>query len=113
MKRLARLGPDECALLTAVRLLDGRIVWRSQNGQWCDYIGQAGSWDAESCAVVLDEATVHAADDGVMGVYPVVARKASPPQPVSMKEHIRAFGPTVHPEFAYKPSSSPQSETTQ
>lgn len=112
MKRLARLGPDECALLTAVRLLDGRIVWREQRGHWCEYIGQAGSWDAESCAAALEEAAAHAAEDGVMGVYPVVARKGTPPQPVSMKEHIRAFGPTVHPEFAYTPLSASQLETT-
>lgn len=109
MKRLSHLSPDECVLLTAARLLDGRIVWRGQDGRWFDRVAQATCLTAEESAAALEEATAQAARQGVMGVYPVVARKGTPPQPVSMKEHIRAFGPTVHPEFSYAPQSEASS----
>lgn len=105
MKRLSHLSPNECVLLTAARLLDGRIVWRGRDGQWFDHVAQAACLTAEESEAALEEASTQAARQGVMGVYPVVARKGEPPQPVSMKEHIRAFGPTVHPEFSYVPQS--------
>lgn len=110
MKRLSRLESHEAILLTATRLLDGRIVWRDVTGQWQEHVQSASLLSLEELDVSLATAESGAADQGVMGVYPVVVRRDTPPQPVSMKERIRAFGPTIHPEFAYSSVSTPKLE---
>ncbi|MXV45093.1 DUF2849 domain-containing protein [Saccharibacter sp. 17.LH.SD] len=112
MKRLSRPGPGETLLLTATRLLDGRIVWRDAAGIWQEHVGKAAQMTLEEAEPALEKAQETAVSQGVMGVYVVLAHEGHPPQPVTMKEHIRAFGPSVHPEFAYSSTSLSQSEAS-
>lgn len=100
MKRAIRIGAGEALVLTANRLLDGLIVWRAADGTWQRSIAHAAVLSPEDYESVLETATKSAQKDGVVGVYEVVVRPGPPVAPVSVRERIRAFGPTVHPQFA-------------
>lgn len=106
MKTLSRLEPGEALLVTANRLLDGRIVWRDRFGKWREDIRQASQFTTEEAEKVLDDAIHQAQQEGVVGVYEVRVKAGPVPQPVSMREHVRAFGPSVHPAFAYPGAST-------
>ncbi|CAI9122067.1 DUF2849 domain-containing protein [Brytella acorum] len=98
MKRPTRLGEGQKLILTANRLLDGHIVWRDAAGQWRPSITHAAQLDTDTAQTALE--TLDAQKEGVVGVYEVAVHPGIPPSPVSVRERIRAFGPTVHPEFA-------------
>ncbi|MBF0862278.1 DUF2849 domain-containing protein [Gluconobacter kanchanaburiensis] len=100
MKRPVRLEAGQKLVLTANRLLDGRTVWWSAEGTWVPHIGHALLLDAEEAQVQLAHATEQAQHDGVVGVYDTAVQDSVPPEPVTVREKIRAHGPTVHPEFA-------------
>ncbi|GBD58001.1 DUF2849 domain-containing protein [Gluconobacter wancherniae] len=100
MKRPTRLSAGEKLVLTANRLLDGQIVWRDAFGQWLPQIRHAETYDAESAELALENAKHNAQRDGVVGVYEVAVQDGSAIEPVSVRERIRAHGPTVHPQFA-------------
>lgn len=100
MKRAIRIGAGEALVLTANRLLDGHIVWRDSTGQWRSAITHAACLTYDTYEAALDDATAHAQRDEVVGVYEVVVRPGTPPEPVSVREKIRASGPSVHPQFA-------------
>ncbi|AQS87722.1 hypothetical protein AA101099_2607 [Neoasaia chiangmaiensis NBRC 101099] len=98
MKRPTRLGAGEKLVLTANRLLDGHIVWRDASGIWHPSITHAALLDADQAEHIL--AGTNAQAEGLVGIYEVAVHPASPPMPTSVRERIRAFGPTVHPQFA-------------
>jgi len=100
MKRAIRIGAGEALVLTANRLLDGHIVWRDSHGVWQRSIVHAAIFSPETYEAELETAIKSAQSDGVVGVYEVVVRPGIPAEPVSVRERIRAFGPTVHPQFA-------------
>lgn len=100
MKRAIRIGAGEALVLTANRLLDGLIVWRDVKGIWQRSIAHAAILSPEDYESALEAATKSAQNDGVVGVYEVVVRPGAIAAPVSVRERIRAFGPTVHPQFA-------------
>ncbi|BAT19539.1 MULTISPECIES: DUF2849 domain-containing protein [Asaia] len=100
MKRAIRIGAGEALVLTANRLLDGHIVWRDASGAWQRSIAHAAILAPENYESALENAIQSAQNDGVVGVYEVVVRPAKVAEPVSVRERIRAFGPTVHPQFA-------------
>lgn len=110
MKRLPSPGPDEGLLLTANRLLDGRIVWRSLDGAWHESIAEAACLPRDEAERALEEAQTHEQRDKLVGIYAVLAKMGRVPVPVSMRERIRATGPTVHPEFAYPTPSEERSD---
>lgn len=101
MKRLSRPGEGEILLLTANRLLDGRIVWLGEGGHWCASIAEATRFTYEEAGPALERALAEAAQKEVVAVYEVIARDTQPPEPVSAREAIRAHGPSVHPDFSY------------
>lgn len=100
MKRAIRIGAGEALVLTANRLLDGHIVWRDAHGSWQRSISRAAILSPDVYEAELTAASASAQRDGVVGVYEVVVRPGATAQPVSVRERIRAFGPTVHPQFA-------------
>lgn len=105
MKRPVRLESGQKLVLTANRLLDGRTVWWCKDGSWDLHIGRAALLDAEDAEAVLARVAGEAQRDGVVGVYDTAVQAVVPPEPVTVREKIRAYGPTVHPEFAVE---SPQ-----
>lgn len=108
MKRLPRPKEGETLLVTANRLLDGRIVWLDESQKWCDHISQAGQFSYEKAETALKVAQESSAQQEVVGVYEVLAQAGTPPQPVTMREKIRAYGPTSHPDFMYDHATSSQ-----
>ena len=100
MKRPVRLEAGQKLVLTANRLLDGRTVWWREDGGWDLRIGQAVLLDADVAGAALSRAMEEAQRKGVVGVYDTAVLPVVPPEPVTVREKIRAHGPTVHPEFA-------------
>ncbi|UMM64125.1 DUF2849 domain-containing protein [Aristophania vespae] len=107
MKRLSRPGPGEALLLTANRLLDGRIIWCDSAGSWHEDIRRAAQMTLEKAEMALETEAQQAQKKGLVGLYEVLVKVGPVPQPVSVRERVRAFGPTVHPDFAY-PSAGAQ-----
>lgn len=101
MKRLSRPGEGEILLLTASRLLDGRIVWLGEGDHWCESIAEAARFTYEDAGAALERALAEAEQKEVVAVYEVVAKDTQPPEPVTTREAIRAHGPSVHPDFSY------------
>ncbi|EHH66988.1 DUF2849 domain-containing protein [Gluconobacter morbifer] len=100
MKRPVRLSSGEKLVLTANRLLDGRIVWWGTGGSWEPRLAKALLLDPDGAEQVLEEAQKTSQRDGVVGIYEVAVRDTTPAEPVTVREKIRAHGPTVHPQFA-------------
>ena len=92
-KKLKIAGP---VIVTANRLDDGAVVYRTRNGNW--------SISLEAAAVVTtapaaSELLAGAAADDITAVGPYVAPvRLDPegrPQPGNLREHIRHAGPTI------------------
>ncbi|MBA5725681.1 DUF2849 domain-containing protein [Bombella favorum] len=101
MKRLSRPGEGEILLLTASRLLDGRIVWLGEGDHWHEAIAEATRFTHEDAGPALERALAEAEQKEVVAIYEVVAKDTQPPEPVTTREAIRAHGPSVHPDFSY------------
>ena len=87
------------SVITANRLLDGRIVWLAPQG-WSEAISQARVFDNAAVEDAIRQA--RAADaNTVVGIYGVqLDPDATHITPLTVRERIRAFGPSVHPDFA-------------
>ena len=88
------------SVVTANRLLDGRIVWLTEQGTWSIDIACAATWPNDRIEAVIADTARHQQEQGVVGVYGVqLADQAAGITPLTVRERIRAFGPTVHPQF--------------
>ena len=88
------------SVITANRLLDGRIVWQAADGAWSTLIDAARIIPNDSIEAAIAHAAGRQQADGVVGVYGVqIEAENATPVPVTVRERIRAFGPTVHPDF--------------
>ncbi len=89
-------------VLTAQRLLDGRVVYLASSG-WSERLDEASIIaPAEERAVLEAVAARHAA--GVVDpVWIEVRLEEGDRIPVRLRERIRALGPSVHPEFRRSP----------
>lgn len=89
--------------VTANRLTDGRVVFRTAEGGWSLSLAQAafsGS-DAEAAAA-LDAGLRDQARQIIVDPYLVDVDHSGPsPRPAKLREAIRAFGPTI----AYAPAA--------
>ncbi|GAB6966099.1 hypothetical protein JCM25156A_01360 [Komagataeibacter kakiaceti JCM 25156] len=88
------------SVITANRLLDGRIVWLTATG-WSETISHARIIDNADVEATIKQ--VRATPDArrVVGIYGVqLDPSAAGVTPLTVRERIRAFGPSVHPEFA-------------
>lgn len=93
MLRPTRLEEGQKLVLTANRLLDGTIVWRDAAGQWWPAIDKAALLETDAADAAL--ASVDAQAEGIVGAYKIAVTPGAPPVPATMRERIRAFGPTV------------------
>jgi hypothetical protein len=99
-RRNNRRDTEGCSVVTANRLLDGRIVWLDAQGKWQLTIGQACLFPNDGMEDVLRSQNARAGADNVVGVYGVqVKQTAHGPCPRTTRERIRAAGPSVHAEF--------------
>jgi hypothetical protein len=94
-------------VITASRLRDGAIVWRLASGSWSERFADAAPIEEAAVAAALDDAGADIRAQRVVGVYKVaVTATAAGLAPVSVRETIRAQGPSVRPDFAYTPHAS-------
>lgn len=88
------------SVITANRLLDGRIVWQVAEGDWSPIIRDARIIPNAEIEAAIAQAAARQQADGLVGVYGVqIESDEAAPTPVTVRERIRAFGPTVHPDF--------------
>jgi hypothetical protein len=84
-------------IVTANRLLDGDVVFRSADGPWVRNIDGAGVLETKADAEVANAAAIADADAAVVVDVAVieVTHQGDRIVPVRLRERIRAFGPTV------------------
>ncbi|GBQ20160.1 hypothetical protein AA0472_0056 [Acetobacter estunensis NRIC 0472] len=104
--RSNRRDADGQSVITANRLLDGITVWRAADGSWREHIAEAALISNTEVEGLLASLKTQAQSLGLVGVYgvQVTEEPGHGVVPVTVRERIRAFGPSVHPEF------SPQKE---
>ncbi len=84
-------------VLTANRLGDGAVVYRTAAGDWVETIADAVPAEDEAA----EKALLEAGEDGlarrlIVGPYLIeVAIRAAAPSPITQRERIRAAGPTI------------------
>ena len=104
-KKLKITGP---VLVTANRLDDGAVIYRTVHGDWTTDFDRAAVVTTAPAAAVLLEAAV-ADDVGAVGGYvaPVKFDKDGGARPGNLRESIRHAGPTIDlPAVAEVPVST-------
>ncbi len=88
--------------VTANRLADGRVVFRTGDGSWSARIADAAVANSEAAAApVLSGAQADADNQIIVDPYVIELDLSGPaPRPSRLREAIRAFGPTI----AYGPA---------
>ena len=87
---------------TANRLADGAVVYLADDGRWAERIDAARIADGkDAAAALLADAERHVALCRVVGPYliDVTRDTVGTVRPATYREHIRAFGPSIHPQF--------------
>jgi len=93
--------PSGPVVFTANRLGDGRSVWLAPGDRWSDSIADAELFEGAAIAEARARAEAWAKRQVVVGPYDIaVAPGAAGPTPVTMRERIRAMGPSVGPDSA-------------
>jgi len=83
-------------IITANRLTDGRVVWRQADGLWAEEVAKAQILADAEAAAALEKALADAVAAIVVEPYEVeVAPGSQTPVPVTLREKIRASGPTI------------------
>jgi Protein of unknown function (DUF2849) len=92
-QKLKVTGP---VVVTANRLGDGAVVYRTIDGQWTRALEQAAVVDTAPAATALLSAAL-ADDVGAVGAYvaPVIVDRNGRVRPGNLRESIRHGGPTV------------------
>ena len=88
-------------VFTANRLRDGRVVWLAPGDRWSESIGDAERYEGEAIEAARAQAEAWAKRQIVVGPYDIAVEPgAGVPSPVTMRERIRALGPSVGPDSA-------------
>ncbi|HUE18670.1 MAG TPA: DUF2849 domain-containing protein [Stellaceae bacterium] len=83
-------------LVTGNRLIDGAVIYFTGDSGWARDISEAKLVDAEAGAALLAEAQAGKPPLPAIGAELIEAiRDGGRVVPVSLRERIRAFGPTV------------------
>jgi|APTNR8051073442_1049403.scaffolds.fasta_scaffold00410_7 hypothetical protein len=86
-------------VLTANRLSDGAVVFLDAEGRWSERIAAARVAEKADAQALTNAGEATAAE--VVAPYLIdVTLEAEGPRPLRYRERIRAFGPSIHPEFA-------------
>ena len=81
--------------VTGNRLRDGAVIYRMADGDWTTDIARAAAY-GEDADAALKAAEDDAAKAIVVGVELIeVVKGVSGIEPVSLREKIRAYGPTI------------------
>lgn len=94
-------------VLTANRLSDGAVVYLTPTGTWSEVITDSRiARDADASAELLADGLEVAGGRVADAPYLIdVATGDEGIRPLRYREQIRAFGPSVHPEFGRQAAS--------
>lgn len=94
-------------VLTANRLSDGAVVYLTPTGTWSEAITDSRiAGDADASAQLLADGLEMAGGWVADPPYLIdVATGEERVRPLRYREQIRAFGPSVHPEFGKQAAS--------
>ncbi|MDK9695718.1 MAG: DUF2849 domain-containing protein [Siculibacillus sp.] len=82
-------------IVTANRLVDGRVVFRTAAGHWSETLAAALLLDAADVSAALAASAADVAARRIVAPYAVeVTLTSSGPVPKTVRERIRAGGPT-------------------
>ncbi len=88
-------------VVTANRLRDGRVVWYGPNDTWVEHIAKAAILGVGDDEAALEQAQTWARREVVVDVYAVpVDTDNDDVVPVTMRERVRAVGPSVRADLA-------------
>ena len=88
-------------IVTANRLTDGRVVFRTAAGRWSETLSAAALLEPTAATAVLADAAADVAARLIVEPYAVdVTVGAAGPVPKTVRERIRAGGPTSGSETA-------------
>lgn len=81
--------------ITANRLHDGRVVYLDRDGEWVTEIAHANAFPAEREDSMLAHARADEAGCLIVGPYSIELTDTPTPEPATLRERIRARGPTT------------------
>jgi len=94
-----KLSPDQSKAVTAWETTTGDAVWMRSDGSWTKDPSEMAAFSGDEAEVRLAEAA--AAEDTVTDPYFMqVTADGEIDGRETLRERIRAFGPTSHPEFS-------------
>jgi hypothetical protein len=101
MDSKAKGQPSGPVVFTANRLGDGRVVWLAPGDRWSESLADAQIFEGDAVAQVRAIAEAWARRQIIVGPYDVpVEPESKSPSPLTMRERIRAHGPSVGPDSA-------------
>lgn len=93
-----KLKPDQPKAVTAWETATGRVVWMAEDGSWSNDPGRIGVFTGDKADDML--AAAEKQQDVVTDPYFMqVAEDGAIDGRETLRETIRANGPTVHPDF--------------
>jgi hypothetical protein len=97
-------------VLTANRLGDGAVVYLTPSGTWSESIAESRiardvNRDVKASETLLADGMALCSGNLADPPYLIdVTTDGGDVRPVRYRERIRAFGPSIHPEFAKQPA---------
>lgn len=93
-------------VLTANRLSDGAVVYLTQAGTWSERIAESRiARDSTASEALLAEGQDTSSGQLADPPYLIdIAAEGGDVRPLRYREQIRAFGPSIHPEFGKQPA---------
>tara|TARA_Y100001947_G_scaffold109505_1_gene93923 strand:+ start:1096 stop:1410 length:315 start_codon:yes stop_codon:yes gene_type:complete len=97
-----KLKPDQPKAVTAWDTLTGKVVWMAGDGSWSDDPERIGVFTGDEAEARLKDAE---AQEGTVTdpYFMQVTETGAVDGRETLRENIRANGPTVHPEFQKAP----------
>lgn len=94
-----KLKPEDPKGITAWETTTGDVIWMRSDGSWTKTAGELGAFTGEAAEAAL--AAAQADEANVTGAYFMqVTEDGKITGRETLRESIRANGPTCHPEFA-------------
>ena len=91
---------QETQVLTAYRLSDGVVIYLDDRGGWTEWVEEARiARSKEDADAMTAQAKAAEAAQQVFETYLIPVTTDGRTWPVTMREVMRAQGPTIHPQF--------------
>lgn len=93
-------------VLTANRLVDGDVAYLATSGAWVDYIEDARLFEGEESTEAETIGVTDEAGLKIVGAYLIDVSNEAGIAPISLREKIRAKGPTVRLDLGKQAAQS-------